>query len=138
MPEPDRANRGGVALYGNDITVDHTPFEAGLGRFCHLDDATECLARDALLAAQEPTRQIRPVEIAGAKVPPVAQLWPVRTADGTPAGMVSSACWSPEQQTNVAIAMIGRNHWDPGTRLVVDAPDGPRDLVVAEKFWGRP
>ena len=128
----------GLLSYGNDITVDHTPFEAGLARFCHLDTATGCLAHEALMAAQEPARQIRPVVIAGGKAPPVAQLWPVRTADGTPAGNVSSACWSPEQQTNVAIAMIDSDHWDPGTKLVVDAPDGPRDLVVAEKFWGRP
>ena len=67
----------GLLSYGNDITVDHTPFEAGLARFCHLDDAHDCLARETLLAQREPTRQIRPVEIAGEKVPPVAQLWPV-------------------------------------------------------------
>ena len=82
----------GLLSYGNDITVDHTPFEAGLARFCHLDTATGCLAHEALMAAQEPVRQIRPVAIAGGKAPPVAQLWPVRTADGTPAGNVSSAC----------------------------------------------
>lgn len=127
----------GLLSYGNDITVDHTPFEAGLSRFCHLDTATDCLAREALLAQQDPARQICPVEIAGEKVPPVAQLWPVRTLDGAPVGKVSSACWSPEQQTNVAIAMIDQPHWQTGTKLVVDLPDGPRDMVVAEKFWGR-
>ncbi|MEL7469524.1 MAG: dimethylsulfoniopropionate demethylase [Pseudomonadota bacterium] len=127
----------GLLSYGNDISVDHTPFEAGLERFCHLEDATDCLARETLLAAREPARQIRPVEISGDKVPPVAQLWPVRTLEGESVGKVSSACWSPEQQTNVAIAMIDRAYWQPGTRLVVDAPDSTRELVVAEKFWGR-
>ena len=127
----------GLLSYGNDITVEHTPFEAGLARFCHLDDATGCLARETLLGLRDPARQIRPVEISGPKVPPVAQLWPVRAPSGSPAGKVSSAHWSPDQQTNVAIAMIERAFWEPGTALIVDTPEGPRDLVVAEKFWGR-
>ena len=127
----------GLLSYGNDITIDHTPFEAGLARFCHLEDVRDCLARKTLLTMQEPDRQIRPVEIAGPNLPPVAKLWPVQAPDGAPAGSVSSAHWSPGQQTNVAIAMINRAFWDAGTALIVDTPEGPRDLVVAEKFWGR-
>ena len=127
----------GLLSYGNDITIEHTPFEAGLARFCHLDDVPDCLARDTLRGLQQPDRQIRPVEIAGEKVPPVARLWSVTTPDGAPAGKVSSACWSPEGQTNVAIAMIDRAHWQPGTSLLVEAPDGLRDLKVTEKFRGR-
>lgn len=127
----------GLLSYGNDISIEHTPYEAGLARFCHLDDATDCLARDALQGQTEPTRQIRPVTIDGDKVPPVAKLWDVTAPDGTHAGKVSSACWSPEQEANVAIAMIDRAHWDPDTELQVETDAGPRTLRVAEDFWGR-
>lgn len=129
---------GGLLSYGNDITVHHNPFEAGLQRFCNLDTDIGCLAHEALCSMREPARQIRPVEISGEKVPQVAQLWPIRAADGQHAGHVSSAAWSPGQQANVAIAMIERAYWAPGTRLVVDAEGGTRDLVVRQKFWGRP
>ena len=128
---------GGLLSYGNDMTVEHTPFEAGLGRYCEIGRDTGCLAHAALIAKQEPVRQIRPVEIAGEKVPVVAQLWPLVTPDGAAAGKVSSAAWSPEQGTNVAIAMVDRAQWAPGTRLVVEAPDGRRDAEVKDRFWGR-
>ena len=128
---------GGLLSYGNDMTPDHTPFEAGLGRFCDMDHRTECLAWDALAAQQEPERQIRPVEIMGPRIPLVHELWPVTDATGAFAGKVSSAAWSPEFQTNVAIAMIERAFWAPGTELSVETPEGARKLIVCEKFWGR-
>ncbi|MDH3666742.1 MAG: dimethylsulfoniopropionate demethylase [Paracoccaceae bacterium] len=128
---------GGLLSYGNDMSVEHTPFEAGLGRSCTIDRDTGCLGHAALVAAREPQRQIRPVEIAGAKVPVVAALWPLTAPDGQPAGTVSSAAWSPEQQTNVAIAMVGRAYWTPGTELAVQAPDGERPVLVKDRFWGR-
>ena len=126
----------GLLSYGNDMGPEHTPYEAGLGRFC-ADHDPGCLAYPALAGQRDPVRQIRPVEIAGPKVPPVATEWPLRTPGGTPAGQVTSAAFSPERQTNVAIAMVDRAHWAPGTALVVDTTDGPRDAVVKERFWGR-
>ncbi len=133
---------GGLLSYGNDMTAEHTPFEAGLGRFCSVDRDTGCLGHVALVAAREPGRQIRPIEIGpseggGGKVPVVAALWPLRSLDGQPAGTVSSAAWSPEQKTNVAIAMVDRTFWAPDTELVVQAPDGVRPVLVRDRFWGR-
>ena len=126
----------GLLSYGNDMGPEHTPYEAGLSRFC-ADKDPGCLAFSALAPRRVPARQIRPVEITGPKVPPVAQSWPIRSPDGAYAGEVTSAAWSPGQNTNVAIAMLGREHWTPGTALMVDTSEGARDLVVAEKFWGR-
>lgn len=127
----------GLLSYGNDMTVEHTPFEAGLGAFCQLDFVTEAVCHAALVNRQEPVRQIRPVEVSGEKVPPVATLWDVTDREGRPVGKLSSAAWSPERKTNVGIAMIAREHWAPGTRLVVHAPDGERAMSVRERFWSR-
>ena len=38
-------------------------------------------------------------------------------------------------QTNVAIGMIDRDHWDPGTVLNVDTGAGIRSIEVQDKFW---
>ncbi len=127
----------GLLSYGNDMSAEHTPFEAGLGRFCNLDVATDCVGHAALLARREPIRQIRPVEITGEPVPRVAALWPLTDRGGQAAGKVSSAVWSPSEGTNIGIAMVGKAHWAPGTQLRVETADGMRDAVVCAEFWGR-
>ena len=128
---------GGLLSYGNDMSVEHTPFEAGLGRYCTIDRDIGCLGHAALVRAREPRRQIRPLEIDGPKVPVVAALWDLETPEGAPAGKVSSAAWSPDQGTNVAIAMVERAHWAPETKLIAQTPDGPRPAQVCARFWGR-
>ena len=126
----------GLLSYGNDMTDDNTPHECGLGRFCDTQTAIGCIGRDALLrvAKEGPNQQIRPIEIAGGKVPGCDRAWPV-LADGKPVGQVSSAAWSPDFDVNVAIGMVRMTHWDAGTKLEVHTPGGVRDAVVREKFW---
>ncbi len=127
---------GGLLSYGNDMTDDNTPHECGLGRFCNTHTAIGCIGRDALLrvAKEGPVRQIRPLAIDGDPVPPCDRFWPV-FASGKPVGRVSSAAWSPDFRTNVSIGMIRMTHWDAGTRLEVETPDGMRPAIVREAFW---
>ena len=126
---------GGLLSYGSDMTMDHTPFEAGLGKYCHLDKISACLGHEALMAEREPPRQTRPLEIEGAPVPSLAEPWPLKDKTGAAAGVVSSAAWSPDFETNVAIAMVNRDHWPAASELLVEAPDGARAVRVREKFW---
>jgi len=102
---------GGLLSYGNDMTDDNTPHECGLGRFCNTQTAIGCIGRDALLrvAREGPVKQIRAISIGGG--------------------------WSPDFDTNVAIGMVRMTHWDAGTELTVDTPDGPRPATVHETFW---
>lgn len=126
----------GLLSYGNDMTDDNTPHECGLGRFCNTHTAIGCIGRDALLrvAAEGPVKQIRAISIAGDPVPACDRYWPL-LADGKVVGRVSSAAWSPDFNTNVAVGMVRMTHWDEGTELVVEAPDGSRQATVREKFW---
>ena len=126
---------GGLLSFGNDVSMDHTPFEAGLGKYCQLDTAADCLGHAALLKAQHPARQIRPVEIDGPAVPGVQHLWPLKSKDDAPAGNISSAMWSPDFKTNVAIAMVNKDYCDAGTQLLTEAADGTRNVTVKESFW---
>lgn len=126
----------GLLSYGNDMTDDNTPHECGLGRFCDTQTAIGCMGRDALLrvAKEGPNQQIRPIEIAGDKVPGCDRAWRV-TANGKAVGQVSSAAWSPDFDVNVAIGMVKMTHWDAETTVQVHTPDGVRDAVVREEFW---
>ncbi|MDA7426008.1 dimethylsulfoniopropionate demethylase [Thalassococcus lentus] len=127
---------GGLLSYGNDMDRTNTPHECGLGKFCNTATAIGCVGRDALLrVAQEgPVRQVRAISIKGDPVPGCDQHWPV-VAKGKQIGRVSSAAWSPDYNTNVAVGMVRMTHWDDGTDVQVQAPDGLRDAVVHESFW---
>lgn len=126
---------GGLLSYGNDMTRENTPHEAGLGRFCSTQTAIGCVGRDALLrvARDGPTRQIRAITIHGA-IPPCDRAWPLLAGDKV-VGQVTSAAASPDVGANVAIGMVRMTHWDAGTALTVVTPDGPRGAVVQDRFW---
>ena len=121
--------------FGSDITMDHTPFEAGLGKYCNLDRAVGFLGHAALSALTEPSKQIRALEVDGSAVPAINHPWPLHNASGDPAGYISSSTWSPDFNTNVTIAMVNREQWDAGTVLTAKVPGGDRTATVREKFW---
>ena len=128
---------GGLLSYGNDMTDDNTPHECGLGKFCNTQTAIGCIGRDALLrvAVEGPVKQIRPIAMGGDPLPGGCdRFWPIRAGDKI-VGRVSSAAWSPDFDTNVAIGMIRMTHWDPGTEVTVEAPDGTRPATVKDNFW---
>lgn len=122
---------GGLLSYGNDMTREHTPYEAGMGKFCKGAAVKDCIGSEALQREREngPKRQICHIDIMGKAVPSCEAAWPV-TFNGEPAGQVTSAAWSPDFDTNVAIGMIDRAHWDAGTEISVHTPDGRRDAVI--------
>ncbi|MEM7408338.1 MAG: dimethylsulfoniopropionate demethylase [Pseudomonadota bacterium] len=128
---------GGMLSYLSDITPDMTPFEAGLGRVCHLDSDIGCLGFAALREKRAPTRQLRPVRIEGGAAPPMTQFWPVIDEDGERVGRISSCTWSYAFGSNAAIGLIDQSHWSPGTRFRVLAPDGERAATVLPRFWRR-
>ncbi|EET46541.1 dimethylsulfoniopropionate demethylase [Thalassobium sp. R2A62] len=127
---------GGLLSYGNDMTDDNTPHECGLGKFCDTQTAIGCVGRDALLrvAKEGPIQQVRALDIAGDKVPGCDRVWPLM-AGSKKVGQVTSAAWSPDFNTNVAIGMVKMTHWDADTVLSVLTPDGARDVTVCESFW---
>ncbi len=130
-PSATERIEAGLLSYGNDMTLDNTPHECGLGRFCQTADAVDCVGRDALLTviAEGPQRQIRSLAIEGEAVPPCIEPWPV-TVNGEHAGQVTSAAWSFDFECNAALGMIEHEYWEPGTQIMVDAPDGQRVAKV--------
>ncbi len=127
---------GGLLSFGSDITTEHTPLEAGLGKYCQLEADTECLGLSALRASPQPQRQVRALQIEGDRVPSLTVFWPLLDDAGHTVGRVSSAAWSPDFASNIAIGMVDQSHWSQGSRLHAQLPGGERrEVLVREKFW---
>jgi dimethylsulfoniopropionate demethylase len=126
---------GGLLSFGSDMTRQDTPVEAGLAKFCNAPN--EYLGK-AIIEKQKrdgPDRIIRPISISGNDdLPHNANGWKV-LFEHKQVGLIASAAWSPDFRTNVAIGMIDRDHWDPGTVLNVDTGSDIRSIEVQDKFW---
>ncbi len=127
---------GGLLSYGNDMTRENTPHEAGLGRFCNTATAIGCIGRDALLrvAKEGPVQQIRAIEIDAAALPRCDRAWPLMAGDKR-VGQVTSAAVSPDFGCGVGIGMVRMTHWDAGTTLRLQTQDGSFTTRVRENFW---
>ncbi len=123
---------GGLLSYGNDMTRENTPYECGLEKFCSPEGLKKCIASDALAHEAEhgPKRQLRGLLIDGIAVPACIDPWQVTCEKGDPIGQVTSAAWSPDLKSNIAIAMIDRPFWDTNTHVTVKTPDGIRGASV--------
>lgn len=136
---PVQAERveAGLLSYLSDITHDMTPFEAGLGKFCNLENDVGCVGYKALQEKRDPMRQIRPIEIDGDPLPPQGVFWRVTDLEGNAIGRISSSCRAYSYNCNAAIGLIDAPYWTPGTEVQVHTPDGLRIGIIKEKFWGR-
>ena len=126
---------GGLLSFGSDMTRQDTPVEAGLAKFCNAPN--EYLGKATIEKQKRvgPDRIIRPIAISGdGDLPHNANGWKVMF-DHKQVGLIASAAWSPDFRTNVAIGMIDRDHWDPGTVLSVDTGADIRSIEVQDKFW---
>ncbi len=131
---------GGLLSYGNDMTRQNTPYECDLGRFCDPWHSIGCVGRDAMIRMESdgPQRLIRGLRIHGERVPACRTAWAIISDGGEQVGQVTSAVWSPEFDTNVAIAMIDRGYWEPGRTLWVEAPDHMRPAEVTTLPFEKP
>ena len=116
---------GGLLSYGNEMTRAENPLECGLARYCQLDGSIDYIGRDALLKIAEsgPARLIRGVIFDGDACPPCQHPWPI-SVDERQVGYVTTAVWSPRFERNVALAMLDRGYWEPGTEVIVTSSDG--------------
>ena len=98
---------GGLLSFGNDMTRSDTPLECGLDKYCSLDSDVEFIVKSALLKQRDSgvTRSLAGLKIDGEPLRPVANTTPCRSGD-TPCGYITSAVFSPDFDSNLAIAML--------------------------------
>ncbi len=125
----------GLLSYGNDMTRDNSPMECGLGKYVQVSQLATCFGGRALQEELDAgiARMIRPIAIDG-EIPACDRSWPIYAA-GCVVGQVTSATWSPDFETNVAIGMVASSHWDAGTVVEVETQDGLHRAVVQASFW---
>ena len=114
-------------LYGNDLSEDRTPLEAGLGWCCKLD--TGFIGSEALRDS-EPRDRLAAFAFTGPGIP--RQGNPV-VADGEPVGVVTSGTLSPCLGVGIGMAYVRADLAEAGTRVEVDVRGKLRPAEVREK-----
>jgi aminomethyltransferase len=113
-------------LYGNDLTEDGNPIEAGLGWCCKLD--TGFIGSDALRDL-EPDQKLVPFAFTGPGIPRQGNA--VRTDAGD--GVVTSGTMSPCLDVGIGMAYLPAAAAEPGTSIEVDVRGKSRTAEVREK-----
>jgi aminomethyltransferase len=113
-------------LYGNDLSEDRTPIEAGLGWCCKLD--TGFVGSDALRGI-EPSERLVPFVLTDRGIPRPGN--PVRTDVGD--GSVTSGTLSPCLDVGIGMAYVPVAAAEPGTRIAIDVRGKLRGAEVREK-----
>ncbi len=113
-------------LYGNDLSEDRGPIEAGLGWCCK--EHTGFIGSEAVAAvrAQGPAEKLVPFVIVG---PGIAR-------SGNPViggGAVTSGTYSPCLERGIGMAYVSSDRDQPGTRIEIDVRGRTRPAVVERK-----
>ncbi|HEX5466439.1 MAG TPA: glycine cleavage system aminomethyltransferase GcvT [Candidatus Limnocylindrales bacterium] len=129
----------GMPLYGNELSLDTDPFEAGLGRIVKLERPRPFVGRAVLeqrAAEGPPARRLVGLVLRGRGVP--RHGYPVWTADGRE-GVVTSGTVSPTLGQAIAMAYVPSDQAAPGTMLEVGIREARVPAEVADlPFYRRP
>jgi aminomethyltransferase len=127
----------GMPLYGNELTSDLTPFDAGLGRVVKFEKP-EFVGRDALDRRKDEGAGRKLVGLRGTGRRAGRHGYPVLDADGTAVGEVTSGALSPTLGYPIAMAYVATEHAEPGTKLAVDVRGSAQPVeVVTVPFYKR-
>jgi aminomethyltransferase len=129
----------GMPLYGNELSTETTPYDAGLGRVVKLDKADDFVGREALAALAEtpPGRTLVGLVAKGRRVPRHGYSV-VTTGEqgGTPCGVVTSGAPSPTLGKPIAMAYLDTGTSTDGLVVDIRGKHEPVD-VVSLPFYKR-
>ncbi len=112
----------GMPLYGNELSRDRTPFDAGLGRVVKLTKTGDFVGRAALerVAAEGPRRRLVGLVVEGRGI--ARHGYPVHAGERR-TGIVTSGTQSPTLGVPIAMADVAPEDGEPGTMLDVEIRD---------------
>jgi len=122
----------GYPLYGHELGLDITPFEARLGWAVHLD-GVDFIGKEALVAAKAAglTRRLETLVMEDKGVPREGST--VLDADGNEIATVVSGIFAPTVDAFVANAFLPREHGEVGTALAIDIRGTAKAARVAKR-----
>jgi aminomethyltransferase len=115
-----------LPLYGNDLTEDRGPIEAGLGWCCKED--TGFVGADAVRAVREagPSERLRPFRLTGRGI--------ARAGNAVVGGgVVTSGTLSPCLDVGIGMGYLPADRAEVGTPIEIDVRGKTREAVVAER-----
>ncbi len=123
----------GYCLYGNDITTETNPFEAGLGWVVKLD-ASDFIGRDALPPTHEegPRRKLVGFVAQERGIPRHGH--DILDADRAVIGTVTSGTQSPMLERGIGLGYVPNEpmYTEPGQSLTIDTGRRTLDVAVAK------
>ena len=133
-PSHIRRLEAGILSYGQDMDIENNPFEVRLGWQVDLEKG-DYIGKEALARIKEEGVQQRLVGLRLGGEPLTwynEDFYLVKDRhSGDDVGYVTSAFWSPSQDSNIALAVMPRSHWRRGTEVKVQLPkDGIVDAQV--------
>ena len=117
-------------LYGNDLTEERTPIEAGLG-WCVKED-TGFVGSEACRAVREagPAEVLEPFVITGAGIPRQGNRIVAGDED---VGEVTSGTMSPSLEVGIGMGYVRRDLAEPGTAIEIDVRGKRRPAEIRER-----
>ncbi len=108
----------GLPLYGDELSADITPVEAGLSMFCKLDK-DEFIGKDVLVRqkAEGTEKKLVGIEIHDKAIPRAG--YPVELGDGTVVGVVTTGYHSISLDRSICFALVKSEYSKLGTPLYV-------------------
>ena len=108
----------GLPLYGDELSADITPVEAGLSMFCKLDK-DEFIGKDVLVRqkAEGTEKKLVGLEIFDKAIPRAG--YPVELEDGTEVGVVTTGYHSISLDRSICFALVKSEYSKLGTPLCV-------------------
>ncbi len=132
-PSHIRRLEAGILSYGQDMDIENNPYEVRLGWQVDLGKRS-FIGKDALarIKAEGVTQRLVGLKMGGDPITWYNEaFYPVKDAQtDEDVGYVTSAFWSPNLDSNIALAVMPRSHWNRGTRVKVQLP--PDGIVDAE------
>jgi aminomethyltransferase len=117
-------------LYGNDLSTDRTPIEAGLGWACALDKQFIGNERLREQAERGTAERLVPFVFTGAGIP---RQGCTVLHGGERVGSVTSGTLSPCLEVGIGMAYVSAHLAEPGTDLIVDVRGKERPARVSTK-----
>jgi aminomethyltransferase len=117
-------------LYGNDLTEERTPIEAGLG-WCVKEETGFCGSEACRRVREEgPAELLEPFVVTGAGIP--RQGNPILSG-GERIGEVTSGTLSPSLEVGIGMGYIRADLAEPGTKIEVDVRGKRRPAEIRER-----
>ena len=119
-------------LYGQDMTNETNPFEAGLGWLVHLEMPKDFVGRQALEQAAEsgPTKRLVGLKLQGRAI--ARHDYPV-VHNGVVVGIITSGTWSPTLEEAIALAYVPSDLAKVGTEVKVSIRGKEANAVVVKR-----